>query len=50
MLDGDKLEIADFEQIAAEGRAALAAADFERAAELLHNALALWRGRLRCPA
>ena len=44
VLDGDKLDLADFEQIAAEGRAALAAGDCERAAELLHDALALWRG------
>jgi class 3 adenylate cyclase/tetratricopeptide (TPR) repeat protein len=44
MLDGDQLDLAQFEQISGEGREALAAGDCERAAQLLHDALALWRG------
>jgi class 3 adenylate cyclase/tetratricopeptide (TPR) repeat protein len=44
VLDGDQLDLARFEQIAGEGRAALAAGDAERAAQLLRDALALWRG------
>ena len=44
LLDGDDLDLAQFEQIAGEGRAALAAGDFGRSAQLLRDALALWRG------
>jgi DNA-binding SARP family transcriptional activator/ABC-type transport system substrate-binding protein/outer membrane protein assembly factor BamB len=44
LLDGDRLDLRLFEQAAKEGRAALAANDCERAAELLREALALWRG------
>jgi class 3 adenylate cyclase len=44
ILDGDQLDLARFEQIADEGRAALAAREWERAAQLLRGALALWRG------
>ena len=44
LLDGDRLDLRSFEQAAKEGRAALAAGDCERAAELLRQALALWRG------
>jgi DNA-binding SARP family transcriptional activator/tetratricopeptide (TPR) repeat protein len=40
------LDIQRFESLAAEGRGALAAADPERAAGLLGEALALWRGPL----
>ena len=43
MLDGDKLDLAEFEQIPAEGRAAWPRG-LRAAAELLHGALALWRG------
>jgi class 3 adenylate cyclase len=44
VLDGDHLDLAQFEQIADEGRKALRAGDCERAARLLRDALALWRG------
>src|SRR5438128_785200 len=44
VLDGDQLDLARFEQIAGEGREALGAGDCERAATLLRDALALWRG------
>lgn len=44
VLDGDPLDLAEFEQLANEGRAALTAADCERAAGLLRDALSLWRG------
>jgi class 3 adenylate cyclase len=44
VLDGDQLDLARFEQIAGEGRTALVAGDCERAAQLLRDALALWRG------
>jgi len=43
-LDGDRYDLAQFELLADEGRAALARADFEHAAVLLREALALWRG------
>jgi DNA-binding SARP family transcriptional activator/ABC-type transport system substrate-binding protein/outer membrane protein assembly factor BamB len=43
-LDGDRLDLRVFEQAAEEGRAALAANDCERGAQLLREALALWRG------
>jgi class 3 adenylate cyclase len=44
VLDGDRLDLAQFERTAEEGRRALASGDAERAAELLRDALALWRG------
>ena len=44
LLDGDRLDVTRFEQLADEGRSALGAADWERAATLLSEALALWRG------
>ena len=40
------LDIQEFESLVAEGRAALAAGDAERAAALLGEALGLWRGPL----
>ena len=43
-LDGDQLDLTQFEQLADEGRIALSAAEWERAASLLGDALALWRG------
>jgi class 3 adenylate cyclase/tetratricopeptide (TPR) repeat protein len=43
-LDGDRLDLTQFERLADEGRSALGAADWERAATLLREALALWRG------
>jgi len=43
-LDGDQLDLTRFEQLADEGRIALSAAEWERAASLLGDALALWRG------
>ncbi len=44
LVDGDRLDVARFEQLADEGRSALGAADWERAAKLLSEALGLWRG------
>jgi class 3 adenylate cyclase/tetratricopeptide (TPR) repeat protein len=44
LLDGDRLDVTQFEQLADQGRSALGAADWERAATLLSEALALWRG------
>jgi class 3 adenylate cyclase/tetratricopeptide (TPR) repeat protein len=44
LLDGDLLDVMQFEQLTDDGRAALGAADWERAATLLREALALWRG------
>jgi class 3 adenylate cyclase/tetratricopeptide (TPR) repeat protein len=44
VLDGDELDLQAFERRAAEGRSALVAGDGERAAELLREALRLWRG------
>jgi class 3 adenylate cyclase/tetratricopeptide (TPR) repeat protein len=44
VVDGHRLDLARFEQLADEGRTALGAADCERAARLLGEALALWRG------
>jgi len=38
------LDLTRFEQLAEDGRRALAAGSFARAAEKLHDALALWRG------
>src|SRR5262245_42496209 len=43
-LDGDELDLTRFEQLADEGRNALSGAEWERAASLLGDALALWRG------
>jgi len=43
-LDGDLLDLTQFERLAGEGRSALSAAEWERAAGLLGDALALWRG------
>src|SRR5262245_32887899 len=43
-LDGDLFDLAQFELLADEGRAALTQADWEQAAALLREALALWRG------
>jgi class 3 adenylate cyclase/tetratricopeptide (TPR) repeat protein len=43
-LDGDQLDLTQFEQLADEGRTALSAAEWESAASLLADALALWRG------
>jgi class 3 adenylate cyclase len=43
-IDGDRLDVARFEQLAGEGRSALGTAEWERAARLLSEALALWRG------
>jgi DNA-binding SARP family transcriptional activator/ABC-type transport system substrate-binding protein len=43
-LDSDQLDLRVFEQAAQEGQAALAGNDCERAAQLLREALALWRG------
>jgi class 3 adenylate cyclase len=44
LIDGDRLDLTQFEQLADEGRTALSAAEWERAASLLGEALALWRG------
>jgi DNA-binding SARP family transcriptional activator len=44
VLDGDQLDLAQFEQIASKGRAAFAEGDFEHSAQLLREALSLWRG------
>jgi class 3 adenylate cyclase len=44
VLDGDELDLDAFERRAEEGHAALAAGEWGRAAELLREALALWRG------
>ena len=44
VLDGDHLDLTQFERLAGEGREALGAADYEQAAALLGEALALWRG------
>jgi class 3 adenylate cyclase/tetratricopeptide (TPR) repeat protein len=43
-LDGDRLDLTQFERLADEGRSALSSAEWERAASLLGEALALWRG------
>jgi YVTN family beta-propeller protein len=43
-IDPDRLDARRFECLAVEGREALAAGDPERAAKLLRDALALWRG------
>src|SRR5919206_861947 len=44
LLNGGRLDLRQFEQLTDEGRGALASGEHERAAELLRNALALWRG------
>jgi class 3 adenylate cyclase len=44
VLDGAELDLEMFEQLAEEGHTALAAGDYEQAAGLLREALALWRG------
>ena len=44
LIDGDFFDLAQFELLAEEGRAALTRADSEHAAVLLRRALALWRG------
>ncbi len=44
LIDGDRLDLTQFERLADEGRTALSAAESERAATLLREALALWRG------
>jgi predicted ATPase/DNA-binding SARP family transcriptional activator len=41
----EELDVLRFERLHTEGRKALADGDTERAAVLLHDALALWRGR-----
>jgi predicted ATPase/DNA-binding SARP family transcriptional activator len=43
-LNGNRLDLREFEQLSEEGRAALASDDPDRAAELLREALNLWRG------
>ena len=43
-LDGDVLDLTQFERLAGQGRSALSGAEWERAASLLGEALALWRG------
>jgi predicted ATPase/DNA-binding SARP family transcriptional activator len=44
LLDGNRLDLRVFQRAAEDGRAALAAGDWERAAKLLQSALDLWRG------
>ncbi|HEY3479247.1 MAG TPA: BTAD domain-containing putative transcriptional regulator, partial [Streptomyces sp.] len=43
-VDPDQVDAHRFQRLASEGRAALAGGDLEKAAELLRDALALWRG------
>jgi DNA-binding SARP family transcriptional activator len=43
-IEPDELDLRRFERLLAEGREALAAGKPERAARLMHDALALWRG------
>jgi len=45
LLDPGDLDAGRFEQLAGQGRRALAAGDFQRAASVLAEALELWRGR-----
>src|SRR5215469_4998660 len=45
LLDPGDLDAGRFEQLAGQGRRALAAGDFQRAAAVLAEALELWRGR-----
>ena len=42
-IEPDELDLRRFERLLAERREALAAGDAERAARVLHDALALWR-------
>ncbi|MFD5243414.1 BTAD domain-containing putative transcriptional regulator, partial [Amycolatopsis sp. NPDC058340] len=44
VVDRDDVDVHRFERLAAEGRRALAAGDSAKAAELLRDALGLWRG------
>jgi class 3 adenylate cyclase len=44
LLDGNQLDLRVFQRAAEDGRAALAAGDWEPAAKLLQEALDLWRG------
>jgi predicted ATPase/class 3 adenylate cyclase len=44
LLNGDRLDLREFEQMSEQGRMALAAGEHERAAQLLRTALGLWRG------
>jgi YVTN family beta-propeller protein len=43
-IEPDELDLRRFEGLLGQGREALAAGDAERAARVLHDALALWRG------
>src|SRR5918994_683084 len=43
-VDAEEVDLSCFERLLAEGRAALAGHDPQRATEVLHDALALWRG------
>jgi DNA-binding SARP family transcriptional activator len=45
LLDPGDLDAGRFEELTGQGRRALAAGDFQRAAEVLAEALGLWRGR-----
>src|SRR5439155_3081492 len=44
-VEPDRLDAGRLERLALEGREALAAGDPKRAADVLHEALTLWRGR-----
>jgi class 3 adenylate cyclase len=44
VLDGHELDLHAFERLAGQGQAALATGECERAASLLREAIALWRG------
>jgi YVTN family beta-propeller protein len=44
VLDGDELDLDTFERLADHGHVALAGGDYQQAAGLLRDALALWRG------
>jgi class 3 adenylate cyclase/tetratricopeptide (TPR) repeat protein len=43
-LDGEEFDLETFERLAAEGHAAVAAGEYERATTVLRDGLALWRG------
>lgn len=45
LLDPGDLDAGRFEELVGQGRRAMAAGDFQRAAEVLAEALGLWRGR-----
>src|SRR5262249_58061956 len=49
LLDPGDLDAGRFEELAGQGRRAMAAGDFQRAAEVLAEALGLWRGRDAAP-